>query len=87
MDLTPTEEALLDLLRSIGSTPLHLGITSAGEGVSVTLVSTDGVHLAGRGATLSDALTNAYAVPEPEPQPQARERLQIVAGTDRQRAP
>ena len=85
MDLTPAEIALVELLRSMGTDPLHLAFTCTGAGVAFSLVTEETGSVAGWGPTVDDAMANAYGVPFPEttpPSPPAR--FQVVAGTDRQ---
>ena len=83
MDLSPAETALVELLRAMGDEPLHVSFTSTGWGVSFSLLSTETGPVAGWGATVEDALSNAYAVPEPGPPPAPPSRFKVVAGTDR----
>ncbi|RYC28864.1 hypothetical protein D3273_27030 [Lichenibacterium minor] len=83
MDLTPAETALVELLRTMGSEPLHLAFTSTGNGVAFSLVVPDTAPVAGWGPTVEEAMSNTYGVPDPEPPPAPSLRLQVVAGTDR----
>ena len=76
MNLTPAEVALVELIRAMGSEPLHVAFTSTGAGVSFTLLSTETGPVAGWGATVEDALANAYRILDPEPIP-SRCRLRL----------
>lgn len=86
MDLTPAEMAIVELLRAMGSEPLHLAFTSTGSGVALTIVAADAGHVAGWGEPFEDAFANAYAVPAPGPRPSPPSRFKVVAGTDRGRS-
>ena len=82
MDLTPSETALIELMRSAGGVAFHVGLTSIG-GVATLNVVADGISVSGIGPTFDVAYTNAYQMPDPPPPPAQPPRLAIVAGIDR----
>ena len=82
MDLTPSETALIELMRSAGEVAFHVGLTSIG-GVATLNVVADGISISGVGPTFNDAYVNAYQIPDPPPRPVPPPKLAIVAGIDR----
>ena len=85
MDLSPAEEALIELIRNSGDVTFHVGLTSI-DGIATLNIVADGISISGIGPSFDDAFANAYQVPEPPPQPAKAPKFAIVAGIDREAA-
>ena len=76
--------AIVELLRAMGAEPLHVSFTCTGSGVAFSIVTTEAHAAAGWGATVEEAMSNAYTVPLPAPSPPPPpSRFRVVAGRDR----